>query len=96
MRSARAAFGPASFRRFPRWATRRGPINRALFESWSVVLADFEPDRLRPHAGKIQIATRTMMEDYKYSAAITQGTGDYSKVKLRFDAAREILREALQ
>ncbi len=96
MRSARAVFGNAAFRRYPSWANRRGPINRALFESWSVVLADFEPDQLRPHAAKILASARKHMEDYKYNAAVTQGTGDYSKVKLRFGIAREIITEALR
>lgn len=96
MRSARAVFGNAAFRKFPTWAKRRGPINRALFESWSVVLADFEPDQLRPHAAKILASARKRMEDYQYNSATTQGTGDYSKVKLRFGAAREIITEALR
>jgi hypothetical protein len=41
------------------------------------------------------MAARKRMEDYGYNAAISQGTGDYSKVMLRFQSARDILKEAL-
>lgn len=96
MRSAIQVFGNAAFRKFPTWSSRRGPLNRALFESWAVVLADYEPDVLAPHAATILAATRARMEDYQYNSATTQGTGDYHKVKLRFSAAREIVRKALE
>lgn len=94
MRSAAAVFGKVAFRKYPTWAKRRGPINRALFESWAVALADYEPERLEPHKSSIVSAARKRMEDYAYNAAISQGTGDHSKVKLRFQAATDILREA--
>jgi hypothetical protein len=96
MRSAKVVFGAAAFRKYPTWSERRGPINRALFESWAVVLADFPPETLHPHAAAILTAARKRMEDYKYNSATTQGTGDYNKVKLRFGAAREIIAEALR
>lgn len=95
MCSAVQVFAKAAFRKYPTWASRRGPINRALFESWAVVLADYEPATLRPHAAKILTAARTRMEEYQYNSATTQGTGDYNKVKLRFGAARKIVREAV-
>jgi hypothetical protein len=91
MRTAVAVFGNAAFRKYPTWAKRRGPINRALFESWAVALADYEPAQVEPHKLAIVKAARARMEAYDYNAAISQGTGDLAKVKLRFSAAREIL-----
>lgn len=91
MRTAVAVFGNAAFRKYPTWAKRRGPINRALFESWAVALADYEPAQLERHKAAIVKAARKRMEDYDYNAAISQGTGDFAKVKLRFSVAREIL-----
>src|SRR5690606_30117648 len=41
MRAALLIFRDAAFRRYPTGAKRRGPINRALFESWAVVLAEY-------------------------------------------------------
>jgi hypothetical protein len=95
MHCAVAVFGNTAFRKYPTWATRRGPINRALFESWAVALADYEPEQLVPCKDAIFMAARKRMEDYGYNAAISQGTGDYSKVRLRFQSARDILKEAL-
>ena len=92
--SAAAVFGKAAFRKYPLKATRRGPINRALFESWSVALSDYEPAQVEPHKNAIFTAARECMTDYDYNGAISQGTGDSSKVKLRFQTAADILREA--
>lgn len=95
MRAAIAVFGNTAFRKYPSWARRRGPINRSLFESWAVALADYEPAQLAPHKDEIMKRARALMGEYAYNAAISQGTGDVSKVKLRFQAAREILRNTL-
>lgn len=91
MSNAVAIFGNAAFRRYPTSSTRRGPINRALFESWSVALAAYEPRVLKAHAKKIFKAARRSMEEPGYIAATTQGTGDPSKVKLRFSVPHEII-----
>jgi Protein of unknown function DUF262 len=92
MRTAVGVFGNAAFRKYPTWAKRRGPINRALFESWAVALADYEPTQLAGREAEIMRAARERMEAYDYNSAISQGTGDFSKVKIRFGAAREILK----
>lgn len=94
MLSAAAVFGKAAFRKYPTRATRRGPLNRALFESWSVALADYEPAQVEPRKNAILTAARKRMEDYDYNGAISQGTGDSSKVKLRFQTAIDILKGA--
>jgi len=96
MRSAFVVFGKYAFRKYPTWAKQRGPINRALFESWAVALADYEPQALQAHGPQILKATRARMEDYKYNTATTQGTGDFHKVKLRFTAARELIAQAMR
>jgi hypothetical protein len=95
MRTASAVFGNCAFRKYPLWAKRRGPINRALFESWAVALADYQPEQLSPHKEAIVQKTRETMADYQYNAAISQGTGDFSKVKLRFTTARTIIESAI-
>jgi hypothetical protein len=96
MKSAATVFGNAAFRKYPEGATKRGPINRALFESWSVALADHESDSLQPHAHTVLKHARARMKEEKYAAAITLATGDHSKVLLRFSVARDILQQAVQ
>jgi hypothetical protein len=94
MRTAVAVFGNTAFRKFRLGARQRGPINRALFESWAVALADYDPAQLKPNKDAIVNAARKRMGDYDYNAAVSQGTGDISKVKLRFQVARDILKDA--
>ncbi len=94
MRAAAVVFDRAAFRKVSRRANRRGPINRALFESWAVALADYEPEQLAPHKAAIVKAARERLENRDYNDAISQGTGDINRVKLRFDEfARDILRD---
>jgi len=92
MRSASTVFGAAAFRRYTRAAAQPGPLNRALFESWAVVLADHEPDVLAPRASAIAEAARALMEDAAYSDALGVRTGDPLRVALRFTRAREIVK----
>lgn len=96
MRGASAVFGKYAFRKYPNWAKARGPMNRALFESWAVALADHEPEELIPHKTKIANEARKAFDDRAYFTAITQGTGDAAKVKLRFLTARSILKKVLK
>lgn len=95
MRNATALFELHAFRKWPLGDDRSNPINRALFESWAVALADYEWKALEPHKSKIIKATRTAMsKDSDYIGAISSGTGDHSRVKKRFEMARTILAEA--
>ncbi|HRI72601.1 MAG TPA: DUF262 domain-containing protein, partial [Polyangium sp.] len=96
MHSATAIFGDAAFRKYSEGSKRRGPLNRALFDSWAVTLADYEPARVEPHKSAIVEAARQRMAESAYNEAISGGTGNYSKVKHRFEAARQIMHEVLQ
>ncbi|MEU1431177.1 hypothetical protein ABZ412_29325 [Nocardia sp. NPDC005746] len=48
MHHARIILGDYAFRRWPTGFDRCSPINRALLESWGVVLAAYRPDQLEP------------------------------------------------
>jgi hypothetical protein len=97
MQNAREVFGDHAFRKWALHVDGLNPINRALFESWAVALADYELADLKPHKAKIVKAARKQMSsNADYISAISAGTGDHAKVKLRFQLAREILAEAVQ
>ncbi len=88
-------FGEHAFRKWRFRFNNKNPINRALFETWATVLADYVWDDLVQHKDKIVIAMREKMtSDDKYVDAISSGTGDPAKVKLRFAVARKIIEEA--
>lgn len=86
MENARILFGDHAFRKWPEGGTGKNPINRALFESWSIVLADYEPDDLRHRRDEIVRTARDLMtHDYRYLEAITASTGDVGRVVYRFE-----------
>jgi predicted RNA-binding protein with PUA-like domain len=95
MNNARIVFGKHAFRKWPASTNRLAPINRALFESWGVVLADFEPESLSPHSDFIVAKTRELMDgDQQYLTSISAATGDPNRVRHRFSVPRQILTEA--
>lgn len=98
MENAAGLFGEYAFRKWPAGQDeRKNPINKPLFEAWSVVLASFTWEALAPHKAKIvDAARRAMAEDRELIEAISVGTGDPRKVKTRFDAVRNIVKGALE
>lgn len=97
MQNAHELFGANAFRKWSEDIEYVNPINRALFESWSVALADYEWASLKPHKAKIiKAARKHMTSDIEYLGAISAGTGDHAKVKVRFEVARRILAEVVR
>ena len=98
MDAAYEIFGPYAFRKFFGRNHRLLPINKAVFESWSVNLADLSPDaiqRLIDRKNEILDAFATLMNDAGFQAAVSQGTGDVNKVKLRFRRIKELITNFL-
>lgn len=96
MRNSHAAFGKHAFRRWPWGAERRNPINRALFESWGTVLADYDQPTVQAGTEELVERAREMMtNDAEFIGSISGSTGDVRNVKTRFlkvgEAAREVL-----
>jgi hypothetical protein len=90
MRNAHLLFEAHTFRKWPEGSQGRNPINRALFESWSVALASYDPADLRLRKQAIVAAARRRMtHDFSYLDAITSSTGDRRRVAYRFNAAEQ-------
>jgi hypothetical protein len=94
--NAFAVFNDHAFRKWPLGEDARKPFNRALFESWTVELAQApEADVIRT-AAKIQdAARRAMAQDVEYISSITSATGNRRNVTKRFVTAREIINGAI-
>jgi hypothetical protein len=97
MRAASTILGNKSFRKLSR--DRRGPINKALFESWSVNLeacSDADLAKLAQRRdGLIDRFIHLLRSRSDFEMALSQGTGDRSKVLLRFREIRGLLRAVL-
>lgn len=71
------------------------PLNRALFETWSVALAKYSWEQLEPHKDKIVGRSQALfVEDPHFVEAITTSTGDRQRVAYRFQAVNQVLVEA--
>jgi hypothetical protein len=96
MIQAYSLFGRHTFRKWEIDNDKRYPINRALFEAWSVPLGHYEKIDLSNHKNEIQLAFRKLCsEDAYFINAISAGTGDPRKVRYRFNKIDEIIMAAV-
>jgi hypothetical protein len=96
MNDALAIFGQHAFRKLLAEQRGRLPVNKALFEAESVGLARLSGDELaalRRGQNKVLARLAELMEDGRFLQAISVGTGDAEKVRLRFFAIENMLRE---
>jgi Protein of unknown function DUF262 len=92
MRLGHEIFGENAFRKSPVESWGRPPVNRALFESWSVTLAEAADEGIKINGPRVVNAAFDLMaNDYTYIDSITTSTGDPRKVRYRFAKAREVL-----
>lgn len=85
------AFGEYAFRKWPWGATRKNPINRALFESWGTVLTDYDEVTVRNGAEDLVNRSREMMtNDVEFINSITSSTGQVRNVQIRFGKVRAV------
>ena len=93
--------GRLAFRKFFTLAPddRLRPVNKALFEAWSVNfdrLSDVELLELAKRRSILQEKFIHLIDDRAFEQSISQGTGDIQKVRLRFAAIRKIIWDILQ
>jgi len=91
MENAYEVLGKAAFRPWPLAQARRGPINRAVFESQAVSLADYPLDKLLQKKDEIVFAFRQAFDDQQYLSAVTVGTGSPAAVETRLRHMRDVL-----
>ncbi|MBF0556319.1 MAG: DUF262 domain-containing protein, partial [Nitrospirae bacterium] len=96
MLKAREVFGDYAFRKMYGKNGKRNPINKALFETWSVSLNEYDIGLLKKHKERlIELFIDVIINDRDFNTAITQGTGDVKKVHYRFSTVERIIKEAI-
>ena len=99
MRAAHNILGRYAFRKQFSQHDRLRPINRALFESWSVGLARRSDEAIEILVKNRKKIVRDFMfctiEDRDFHAAISASTGDPVKVKKRFQVIDKIINRGL-
>jgi|GEM_PF-235368 len=99
MKASLLIFGDDAFRKRYHRNDRRKPINKALFDSWSVSLAKLsksEIDILGSQRGKLQDCfIRLLNTDELFNKSITSATGDKSRVRKRFAEINVIVQSII-
>ena len=96
MLAARGIFNRGAFRKF---ASRSYPINKALFEAWSVCLDeldDAEINELVKRRDDVRKGFEGLsMADRNFMDSISQSTGDPRNIKRRFATVKEFIKKVL-
>jgi len=98
MNRARLVFGPHAFRKFYGQQYRLMPINKAIFEIWSVSLARLSPDdadRLIERKGQVLDRFAELMQKDEFAQDVSQGTGSPPRLRRRFSAISKLIDEVL-
>ena len=99
MQAATEIFGDEAFRKKYTSNAPRFPINKALFEAWSVNLDSLtEEDLVRIISRKSKVVEGfiELMHNRDFEAAVSSGTGDVRKVEKRFKSIGSLLAEVLR
>ena len=100
MKAAKDIFGQNAFRKQYEGGQRRAPINKALFEAWSVNLAyldDLDIGLLVARKNAVNEEFQLLLTyDRDFQSSISQATGNISKVLTRFASVRELIKTVLE
>lgn len=98
MNAAHELFDDDAFRKRYDEADRRKPINKALFDTWSVNLAQLSADEITTlkrrkhelHQGFIEL-----MNVEEFDSAVSRSTGDVVSVRRRFEGVAALIQRTL-
>ncbi|RZJ94869.1 MAG: DUF262 domain-containing protein [Hymenobacter sp.] len=97
---ARSIFTRQAFRKMTTLEPRGlNPINKALFESWTVSLSRLTEEQgalLAAQRREVIKASVQLMQEADFMRAISAATGDRKRVEQRFGAVERLIREQLQ
>lgn len=100
MVAAKQIFGQYAFRKLYDENDRRKPLNKALFEIWSVSLAKLTDVERKALVGHREKVLKEFMEalntDSTFEKAISTGTGEKRTVTTRFNTIENIMRKVLK
>ena len=98
MEAAFDIFGGDAFRKRYKPGAAKYPINKALFESWSVNFSQLSNEQLKLLEERKDILIGKfikLMNDSAFDAAVSQGTGDIKKVNRRFSSLEQLIKGVL-
>lgn len=91
-------FDDDAFRKRYEEGVRRKPINKALFDAWSVNLAWRRPEEialLKKRKRQVQKAFIKLMNTEEFDVAVSRSTGDAVSVRRRFEGVNTLIENVL-
>lgn len=99
MKAAMNIFQGDAFRKRYNWNDKRKPINKALFEVWSVLLSKLNTNEISLLINRSQSLKEKFIHllnsDEDFNKAITSGTGDKYRVRKRFTEINKIIQSTI-
>ncbi len=99
MRAASHIFGDRAFRKMYPGDVKRRPINKALFETWSVVLSRCsvrKVENVAAHQGRlVDLFKDRLASDKGFERSISAGTGSPRSVRKRFETVVALVEECV-
>ena len=86
-------FGKHAFRKHTRNQEIRSVLNASLWDVLSTGLTHYHTYMVESKAGILREAFYELMENPDFSSAITYGTSDVKKVRIRFKIANDVFKE---
>ena len=84
-----------TFRKHEPGQKRRSVLNASLWDVMATGLSRYAEDRVVACADSLRQAIYGLLEDEDFNAAITYGTNDTRKVRIRFSKTRKIFQEVM-
>lgn len=91
MINSNIVLGDNAFRRVET-GKRKGPINRAIFESQSIALSKYSEKIIKKHAAPLKKILLELFNDDDYIKSVTVGTGSPNSVSIRLSKTEIALR----
>ncbi len=99
MQAAVDIFGREAFRKWRSGDDHRRPVNKPLFETWSVGLARCTREQIsvlvKDRAHIVERFRKLLNNDLDFHQAITSSTGGSASIKKRFQAIQDLIQEHL-
>ena len=73
----------------------RSVLNIALFDVFSVVLADYDNENIKACANEVREAAQLLIDDPEFNHSITYSTNSTRQVYARFEMARNVIGDVL-
>lgn len=100
MKLAKEIFGNWAFRKSDKYPEKKKPINKALFEIWSVSIAKLNDNQRKQLLLKKEVlfgkSIQLIKNDSVFFNSITTSTGNRGSVQYRFSSIEKIIQETLE